>query len=142
MLLHDTAIAHALDTDRITITPEPTAEQIQPASFDVRIGDTLTLRPGEPRQPYTLDCIGLPNDVGALLTGRSSVARDHVIVHKTAGWIDPGFEGNITLEMYNFGDDPVEFERGDRVAQLLFMQTQAPSKGYTGQYMHQGPGVE
>ena len=154
MILSDKAIQQALDDDVIGLEPEYEEEQIQPASFDVRLGGqlydvendtykssmTLTLEPGKAYIGHTLDNIKLPTDIAAQLTGRSSVGRRGVIIHKTAGWIDPGFCGQITLELYNFSNTVQKFVVGDRIGQLVFFPLDQDSDGYDGQYQNQeGP---
>lgn len=141
-----------LNTD-LGIEPHPTSEQFQPASLDVRIGeellavsademqDTLRLEPETFYLGTTLERISMPKNAAAMLTGRSTVGRMGVTVHCTAGFIDPCFSGNITLEMYNFSDEAVEFESGDRIGQLIFFEVEEPTDGYNGQYQDQ-EGVE
>jgi dCTP deaminase len=98
------------------------------------------LIPGKRYLGHTKETIGLPNDIAAQLAGRSSIGRQGVIVHKTAGWIDPGFEGDITLELMNFGSEPVDLQAGERIAQLVFFKLDYPSEGYDGSYQNQsGP---
>lgn len=129
------------------------ADQFQPASLDVRLGpelydfqtdelshhtDTVVLRPNVPYLGHTVDYVSLPDDVVATLAGRSSVGRRFVIVHMTAGIVDPGFEGELTLEMYNFSGRPQSFSVGDRIAQLLFERMDDSSDSpYDGSYQGQ-----
>lgn len=151
MILSDRSIEKAIDRDEIGIDPTPSSEQIQPASLDVRLGRELyhfdgdkrvtspqhRLQPGERYLGHTNSTIELPDDIAAQLAGRSSVGRQGVIVHKTAGWIDPGFKGQITLELMNLGNEPVDFHAGERVAQLVFFRLDHPSEGYSGSYQNQ-----
>ncbi len=76
----------------------------------------------------TLEKIRLPYDLGAKLEGRSSLGRLGLVVHSTAGWVDPGFEGHITLEITNIGKVPVKVYPGMRVAQLVFEILSSPSE--------------
>lgn len=155
MILSDKTIRQHLDhprlTESISADPQPTEEQIQPASLDVRLGREVysflrdrsvkrsehKLHPGERYLGHTKETIDLPNNIAAQLAGRSSIGRQGVIVHKTAGWIDPGFTGEITLELMNLGNEPVELEEGERVAQLVFFPLDMPSSGYDGSYQQQ-----
>jgi len=152
MILSDKAIMDALDHSDIEVDPKPTPQQIQPASLDVRLGGVLyncdsdvyaksvndhVLHPDTRYLGYTKESITLPNDVAAQLTGRSTIGRLGIIVHKTAGWIDPSFEGQITLELYNLGNEPVRLDVGQRVAQLVFFQLDQSSSGYSGKYQEQ-----
>lgn len=155
MILSDKSIREHVQSGKIVIEPDPTDEQIQPASFDVRLGsqlyetssntlrvddDTHVLEPDEAYIGHTMDYVELPNDIAAQLTGRSSIGRQGVIIHKTAGWIDSGFRGEITLELYNFGTDPVFLDVGSRIGQLVFFQLDRSSAGYDGQFQDQkGP---
>jgi dCTP deaminase len=156
MLLNDSAIRRYIDEQSIKIEPDITDEQIQPASLDVRMGeeayapesdtklggDMIAIDPGQFLLGTTLDRIEMPSFLAAQLTGRSSIGRKGVIVHATAGWIDPGFNGQITLEMFNMSHETVWFEPGDRVAQLVFFPLTAPAlEPYDGQYQDQ-VGVE
>jgi dCTP deaminase len=95
------------------------------------------LEPGVRYLGETEESVRLPNDVAAQLAGRSSIGRLGVIVHKTAGWVDPGFQGSITLELMNLGDEPVHLEAGERVAQLVFFKLDERSSGYDGNYQNQ-----
>lgn len=154
MLLSDRTIADLLEKGEISVQPPVTDEQIQPASLDVRFGsqiydvandelheaekgDELVIEPGVPYLGHTTGNIGLPNYVAAQLTGRSSYGRLFVTVHQTAGWIDPGWNGEITLEIYNLNDEPVPIEVGERVGQLVFFYTDRHTRGYNGQYQGQ-----
>jgi len=154
MILSDRAIASALDRGELISEYSPDVNQIQPASLDVRISDELYeidaetkhysdplfIEPGTRYLASTMETVNLPNDIAAQLAGRSSIGRRGLIVHKTAGWIDPGFEGEITLELYNLGEKPVLLRAGERVAQLVFFKLDQESTGYDGQYQGQsGP---
>lgn len=153
MILSDKTIAQYIDDGKIVIEPEIEPEQIQPASLDVRLGPqrlnpangfaherrdgTVKFEPGVAYIGHTRDYIELPNDIAALLTGRSSVGRQGLIIHKTAGWIDPGFCGQIRLEVFNFSNEPISFEVDERIGQLVFFELDEPSSGYDGQYQGQ-----
>lgn len=76
----------------------------------------------------SMEKIRLPADLAARLDGRSSLARIGLITHSTAGWIDPGFEGHVTLEMTNIGKIPVKLYPGMRVGQLIFYQLSSPAE--------------
>lgn len=151
MILGESIIRDYVDSGTIGIDPEPTDEQFQPASLDIRIGEEyydmardisykadeqVPLLPDTPYIGHTVERVELPRHIGALLTGRSSVGRAGVIIHKTAGWIDPGFEGQITLEMFNFSETTHAFDVGDRVGQLMFFEVEGGTE-YNGQYQDQ-----
>lgn len=159
MILPDTAIRRAIANGYIGVEPQIRKQQIQPASLDVRLGAELVraetgesvslTRDGnlvvEPHTAYlghTYDKISLPKDIAAQLTGRSSVGRQGVLIHKTAGWIDPGFEGQVTLEIYNLSNEAAIFDIGERIGQLVFFRLSAPSQGYDGKYQGQTGATE
>jgi dCTP deaminase len=147
MILSDRDIRQEI-SDRDLISSPVHVDQIQPASLDVRLGDEfycpvrdetdqaeeVTIQPGGRILAHTEEVVDLPKYLAAQLAGRSTIARKGIIVHKTAGWIDPGFNGQITLELANMGNDQQKIYAGDRVAQLVFLQLDKPSSGYDGKY--------
>lgn len=78
------------------------------------------------------ETIELPSYITAEVKGRSSVGRLGVIPH-TAGWGDPGFEGQLTLEFVNLSPNPIELEAGRRIAQVVFQYTNSPSANPYGE---------
>ncbi|MFB6292492.1 MAG: dCTP deaminase [Candidatus Nanohaloarchaea archaeon] len=80
----------------------------------------VVVHPGEFILGSTLETINVPDDHVARVEGRSSYGRLGIIVHATAGYIDPGFEGDITLEIQNLGNAPVKLYPEDRVCQVVF----------------------
>jgi len=76
----------------------------------------------------TEECITLGNRFCARVDGRSSIGRLGIVVHATAGFIDPGFSGRITLEFFNFNNLPVEIEIGKRVCQIVFEELSSPAE--------------
>jgi len=150
-ILSDGTIKECLSSGTIDVYPRPAESQIQPASLDVTLDnklydcaadtmleqDQFTLEPYKRYLGQTKERISLPNDIAAQLAGRSTVGRMGIIVHKTAGWIDPEFTGTITLELMNLRDDPVMLSHGDRIAQLVFLWLDRQSSGYDGQYQAQ-----
>lgn len=102
----------------------------------------LVIHPGEFVLGSTVERIELPADLSARVEGRSSFGRLAVIVHATAGFIDPGFCGEITLEIANLGRIPVVLHPGDRVCQICFFQLSSPARRPYGperssKYQHQ-----
>lgn len=93
----------------------------------------------DPKQPFivqphefvlgvTMERIKLPDDMVARVEGRSSLGRLGIIVHSTAGYVDPGFEGTITLEITNINRMPVALYPGMRVCQLAFETMTSPAE--------------
>lgn len=105
--------------------------------------DRLVLAPGGFALGTTEEAVRLPAHIGAQLDGRSTTGRRGISVHATAGWIDPGFEGQITLELANLNPFPVVLRAGQQICQLKFMTTFTPSRRPYGhperasRYQHQ-----
>ncbi|MFP4038168.1 MAG: dCTP deaminase [Candidatus Nanohaloarchaea archaeon] len=82
--------------------------------------DGMVVHPGEFVLGSTLETVKVPDDLAARVEGRSSYGRLGIIVHATAGYIDPGFKGEITLEIQNLGNAPVKLYPEERVCQIVF----------------------
>lgn len=95
--------------------------------------DRFILHPDEFILGSTLEYVHLPRDIAARIEGRSSWGRLGISVHSTAGFIDPGYCGNITFELKNGGKVPIPLYPGTRVAQLAFFKVNGESK-YKGKY--------
>jgi len=91
------------------------------------------LHPGEFVLGATLERLGLPDDLVARLDGKSSLGRLGLQVHSTAGLADPGFEGQITLELSNVASLPIAIYPGMRIAQLVFERLTTPADTPYGQ---------
>lgn len=97
----------------------------------VEAGDPFILHPGQFALGSTLEQVRIPPDLVARVDGRSSIGRLAVVVHATAGFIDPGFDGQITLELSNIGPIPVKLYPTMRVAQIvLYQMTSAAERPY------------
>lgn len=174
-MLADRDIRALLDTGRLVIDPlKP--DRIQPASVDLTLGDQyrsfdrsmfrrvrlsdipddltelhdgadgIVLEPGRFVLASTAESVTLPDDVCGILHGRSTLGRLGLTVHVTAGLIDPGFSGFITLEVVNVGDLELELQPGDVIGQLTFHRMSSPcarpygSSELGSHYQHQrGP---
>jgi len=89
----------------------------------------------------TREFIRLPAHITAFVEGRSSIGRIGLFI-QNAGWVDPGFEGRITLELYNANRLPIRLESGRRICQIVFARMDAPaSRPYSGKYQHQAEAV-
>ena len=88
----------------------------------------FVIHPGEFVLGMTKEYIELPNDLTARVEGRSSLGRLGIIIHSTAGYIDPGFTGNITLEITNIGSVPVLLHPEMRICQLAFETMTSPAE--------------
>ena len=76
----------------------------------------------------TYELVGLPDDIAARLEGKSSLGRLGLLTHSTAGFIDPGFEGHITLELSNVATLPIRLWPGMKIGQLCFFQLSSPAE--------------
>lgn len=94
-------------------------------------GEAFVLQPGEFALGSTYERVRVPDDLVARVEGRSSIGRIAVIVHATAGFIDPGFDGEITLELSNLGRCAVKLYPGMRISQVVFhTMTSAAERPY------------
>lgn len=163
MILSDKTIQEMLSAGTLQIEPlEP--QQVQPASVDIRLGDTFSvvedspagvlaldgdiryrtitsdtyvLLPNQFVLATTMEYVALPDDVTAFVEGRSSLGRLGLFI-QNAGWVDPGFEGEITLELYNANRCAIELKAGRRVGQLVFARMAgAALHPYRGKYQGQ-----
>lgn len=91
-------------------------------------GESFTLHPGEFVLGSTTEWVRIPHDLVARVEGRSSIGRLAVVVHATAGFIDPGFEGRITLELSNLGRVAVKLYPGMRISQIVMHEMKSPSE--------------
>jgi dCTP deaminase len=85
-------------------------------------GEEFVLHPGDFVLGTTKERVEVPPDLVAQVEGRSSLGRLAVVVHATAGFIDPGFEGRVTLELSNLGTAPVALTPDMRISQLVFTE--------------------
>ena len=85
----------------------------------------------------TREYVKIPNDLVAFVEGRSSIGRMGLFI-QNAGWVDPGFEGQITLELFNANQVPIRVDSGRRICQLVFSKLDKPvDKPYAGKYKGQ-----
>lgn len=97
-------------------------------SFYIDEGEPFIIHPGEFALATTYETVKVPDDLVARVEGRSSMGRLGITMHVTAGYIDPGFQGKITLEISNIGKMPVALYTGQRVCQIVFETMTSPSK--------------
>ena len=164
MILSDSTLREFMQSGRLSISPLEDG-QIQPASVDIRIGNTFgivedgsnagilrlgerieyktikaekyLLLPGQFVLASTMEYFRLGNDLTAFVEGRSSIGRMGLFI-QNAGWVDPGFEGEITLELFNANKCAIELEYGRRVGQLVFAQMDREADSpYRGKYQGQ-----
>jgi dCTP deaminase len=100
----------------------------------VEITDTepFILHPGEFVLGSTLERVKLPDDLVSRLEGKSSLGRLGLLIHSTAGFIDPGWDGHVTLELSNVANLPITIYHGMKIGQLSFMQLSEPASAPYG----------
>lgn len=108
--------------------------------------DALILHPGEFVLGSTRERVALPDDIVARLEGKSSLGRLGLLIHSTAGFVDAGFDGHLTLELSNVANLPITLYPGMRIGQISFLEMTTPaaqpygSSGLGSKYQHQrGP---
>ena len=163
MILSDKTIQMMLTSGQLGITPLEN-RQIQPASVDFRLGNSFSTINFPDNTPIrmdseityqsveaerfilkskqfvlatTMEYFRLPDNLTAFVEGRSSIGRMGLFI-QNAGWVDPGFEGEITLELYNASACDIELIAGRRVGQLVFAQLDRDAQNpYQGKYQGQ-----
>ncbi|GAA5001028.1 dCTP deaminase [Actinopolymorpha pittospori] len=95
---------------------------------EVEKGDAFILHPGEFVLASTYEVITLPDDIAARLEGKSSLGRLGLLTHSTAGWIDPGFSGHVTLELSNVATLPIKLWPGMKIGQMCFFRLSSPAE--------------
>ena len=128
---------------RLVIDPCNYLHDVQPSSVDLHLGDTLKRLDGETisieEEDYllesnefllgaTLEYIEIPLDLVGIVEGRSSLGRLGITAHITAGYIDPGFKGNITLEIKNVSEEGFILRKGMDICQLVLETLSSPAK--------------
>ena len=90
--------------------------------------EPFILHPGEFVLGSTLECVTLPDDLVARLEGKSSLGRLGLLIHSTAGFIDPGWDGHVTLELSNVANLPITIYPAMKIGQLSFVQLSEPAE--------------
>lgn len=163
MILSDGTLQAMLKSGDLVVEPlEPSA--VQPASIDLRLGqhylkvdennfdtirldtpiryvevtgDEIVIPPLSFMLTSTMEYVRLPHNVTAFVEGRSSIGRIGLFV-QNAGWVDPGFEGELTLELFNANRQPIRLQSGWRICQLVFAFMDRPAETpYRGKYQGQ-----
>ena len=103
---------------------------------EVARDEPFILHPGEFVLGSTYEQVTLPDDIAARLEGKSSLGRLGLLTHSTAGFIDPGFSGHVTLELSNMATLPIKLWPGSKIGQLCFFRLSSPAEfAYgSGQY--------
>lgn len=167
MILSDGTLKEMIEKGELMVDPLG-PDSIQPASIDCRLGthylvveensmdvltmdseikyreiesEDFTLPPHSFVLATTQEYVKLPNDLTAFVEGRSSIGRMGLFI-QNAGWVDPGFEGRITLEVYNANSLPIKLKAGRRICQLVFCKMDKVAQiPYSGKYQGQEKSV-
>ena len=108
---------------------DPSLEQPDLTREVITEGDEpFILHPGEFVLASTYEVITLPDDIAGRLEGKSSLGRLGLLTHSTAGFIDPGFSGHITLELSNVANLPVKLFPGMKIGQLCLIKLSSPAE--------------
>jgi dCTP deaminase len=95
---------------------------------EVPEGEAFILHPGEFVLGSTLERVRLPEDVAARLEGKSSLGRLGLLTHSTAGFVDPGWNGDLTLELSNVANLPITIYPGMKIGQIAFLRLTSPAE--------------
>src|SRR5580704_14206513 len=113
---------------------------------EIKEDDAFILHPGEFVLGSTLERVRLPDDLVARLEGKSSLGRLGLLIHSTAGFVDAGWDGQLTLELSNVANLPITLYPGMKIGQISFLQMTTPaehpygSRAVGSKYQHQvGP---
>ena len=99
--------------------------------IEVREDEPFILHPGEFVLGSTREWVELPTDIAGRLEGKSSLGRLGLVTHSTAGFIDPSFEGHLTLELSNLANLPITLYPGMKIGQIAFFRLSSPAEvGY------------
>jgi dCTP deaminase len=112
---------------------DPSVEQAELTRLVEPEGDEpFILHPGEFVLGSTYEVVSLPDDVSARLEGKSSLGRLGLLTHSTAGFIDAGFSGHVTLELSNVATLPIKLWPGMKIGQLCFFRLTSPAEAPYG----------
>lgn len=145
MLLSDNDIMLETLNERLVIDPFESGN-IQPASIDIRLdrhfihwapgsktdgipkeAEVFTIMPQQFILGQTFERIKLPDNIAGRIEGKSSWGRRGLTIHVTAGYIDPGFDGKLTLEICNMSNRPIVLQAGDKIGQISFVYLNTPA---------------
>jgi dCTP deaminase len=135
VILSDRDICKELAAGSLAFEPFIGGNQLQPASIEVRLAFEprenesiyMLLEPGEFRLAHTFERVRLPAYLAARVEGKSSLGRLGLLIH-AAGFIDPGFTGQITLELKNLSNEWIRLSYQQPVGQLAFIRLSSPAE--------------
>ena len=133
----DLRLAPVFRVFRVGILPRPYLDVGQPMEgftelVEVAEDETFIIQPGEFVLAATLETITLPDDIVARVDGKSSLGRLGLLIHATAGFVDPGWTGRLTLELSNVAKMPIAVRPGMRICQISFLRLSTPAERLYG----------
>ncbi len=112
---------------------DPAADQSDlTREIEVAAGEEFILHPGEFVLGSTYELVTLPDDIAARLEGKSSLGRLGLLTHSTAGFIDPGFSGHVTLELANVATLPIKLYPGMKIGQVCYFRLSSAAENPYG----------
>ncbi len=133
MSLSDQEIRQAVKQGQFKIRPR--LPKLNPAGVDLRIDRNLTLQPHKHTLVATLETVELSDYLLGILHLRSSLAREGLFA--SLALVDPGYQGQLTISLYNAGDRPVNLEQGEKFIQLSLLRLTKPAiQTYNGKYQN------
>lgn len=134
-MLSDTEILEHLRTGDIKLEPSDLSACLNPAGYDLRCFKTVILKPKQYELVATLETVELGLNVTAYLHIRSSLAREGVI--GSFAVVDPGFRGQLTMNLHNVSEKDIILREGERIVQIVFHKLgNVAQKGYSGSYQN------
>ena len=131
-MLSDAEILKHLDNGEVKLEPFESS-CLNPAGYDLRCSKKVILKPKHYELVATLETVELGLNVTAYLHIRSSLAREGII--GSFAVVDPGFRGQLTLNLHNVSDKEIILREGEQIVQIVFHNLgSAPKKGYNGSY--------
>lgn len=112
------------------VIPAP-GTKCQQCGIDVSLQESVTIEPHSFANIRIAEAVSVPENAAAMLCVRSSLSRKGIFI--SSGLYDPGFSGVSGCTIYNMGNEPVSFDAGDRIAQMIFFECDAASQ-YQGKY--------
>ena len=133
LALSDSEINGAIKTRQLRILPR--IARLNPAGIDLRLDRNILLKPRQQKLVATVERVELSHDLLGILHIRSSLAREGVIA--SLALVDPGFQGQLTVSLYNAGDRSVRLLKGERFIQLSLLRLGRPAlHAYSGKYQN------
>ena len=132
-VLSDLEILESLKNGDIRLEPKDLSACLNPSGYDLRCSSNVVLKPKKYELVATLENVELGLNIVAFMHIRSSLAREGII--GSFAVVDPGFRGQLTLNLLNVSDEEIKVKHGERIVQIVFHNLGEKSKkGYSGSY--------